>query len=117
MGVKFVPLGTTAEKMSWFLQKIHSLMPVINTFGAVYNSSWGSTLPIFQAIPNQRGNDCAVVASQVEVALYQQKSVSYLDIYSCMMRIAQASDVWNVPLTNIFTNNVFKNQICTYLLV
>ena len=58
-------------------------MPVINTFGAVYNSSWGagSTLPIFQAIPNQRGNDCAVVANQVAVALYQQKSVSYLDIY------------------------------------
>ena len=66
-------------------------MPVINTFGAVYNSSWGagSTLPIFQAIPNQRGNDCAVIANQVAVALYQQKSVSYLDIYSCMMRIAQ----------------------------
>jgi len=85
--------------MSWFLQKNHSLMAVMNTFGAVYNRSWGagSTLPIFQDIPNQRGNDCAVVANQVEVALYQQKSVSYLDIYSCMMRIAQAADVWDVP--------------------
>ena len=75
-------------------------MPVINTFGAVYNRSWGagSTLPIFQDIPNQRGNDCAVVANQVAVALYQQKSVSYLDIYSSMMRIAQAADVWDVPI-------------------
>ena len=80
-------------------------MPVMNTFGAVYNRSWGagSTLPIFQDIPNQRGNDCAVVANQVAVALYQQKSVSYLDIYSSMMRIAQAADVWDVPITNIVT--------------
>ena len=33
------------------LRKFHSLMPVMNTFGAVYNKSWGagSTLPIFQA--------------------------------------------------------------------
>ena len=53
-------------------------MPVMNTSGAVYNRSWGagSTLPIFQDIPNQRGNDCAVVANQVAVALYQQKHVS-----------------------------------------
>ena len=80
-------------------------MPVINTFGAVYNRSWGagSTLPIFQDIPNQCGNDCAVVANQVAVALYQQKPVSYLDIYSSMMRIAQAADVWDVPITNIVT--------------
>ena len=80
-------------------------MPIMNTFGAVYNRSWGagSTLPIFEAIPNQRANDCAVVANQVAVALYQQKSVSYLDIYSCMMRIAQAADVWDVPITNIVT--------------
>ena len=80
-------------------------MPVMNTFGAVYNRSWGagSTLPIFQDIPNQRGNDCAVVANQVAVALYQQQSVSYLDIYSSMMRIAQAADVWDVPITNIVT--------------
>ena len=77
-------------------------MPIMNTFGAVYNRSWGagSTLPIFQDIPNQRGKDCAVVASQVAVALYQQKPVSYLDIYSSM-RIAQAADVWDVPKTNI----------------
>ena len=49
-------------------------MPIMNTFGAVYNRSWeaGSTLPIFQDIPNQRGNYCAVVANQVAVALYQQ---------------------------------------------
>ena len=77
-------------------------MPVINTFGAVYNSnrSWGagSTLPIFQDIPNQRGNDCAVVANQIAVGLDQQKPVSYLDIYSSMMRIAQAADVWDVPI-------------------
>ena len=68
-------------------------------------TNWGagSTLPIFQDIPNQRGNDCAVVANQVAVALYQQKSVSYLDIYSSMMRIAQAADVWDVPITNIVT--------------
>ena len=54
-------------------------MPVMNTFGAVYNRSWGA-LPIFQDIPNQRGNDCAVVANQVAVALYQQKSVSYIPL-------------------------------------
>ena len=77
-------------------------MPVMNTFGAVYNRSWGagSTLPIFQDIPNQRGNinDCAVVANQVAVALYQQKLLC-----SSMMRIAQAADVWDVPITNIVT--------------
>ena len=80
-------------------------MPLMNTFGAVYNRSWGagSTLPIFQDIPNQRGNDCAEVANQIAVALYQQKHVSYLDIYSSMMRIAQAADVWDVPITNIVT--------------
>ena len=81
-------------------------MPVMNTFGAVYNRSWGagSTLPIFQDIPNQRGNYCAVVANQVAVALYQQKPVSYTCIlYSSMMRIAQAADVWDVPITNIVT--------------
>ena len=80
-------------------------MTVMNTFGAVYNRSWGtgSTLPILQDIPNQRGNDCAVVANQVAVALYQQKPVSYLDIHSSMMRIAQAADVWDVPITNIVT--------------
>ena len=80
-------------------------MPIMNTFGAVYNGSRGagSTLPIFQDIPNQHGNDCAVVANQIAVALYQQKPVSYLDIYSSMMRIAQAADVWDVPITNIVT--------------
>ena len=80
-------------------------MPVMNTSGAVYNRSWGagSTLPIFQDIPNQHGNYCAVVANQVAVALYQQKPVSYLDIYSSVMRIAQAADVWDVPITNIVT--------------
>ena len=72
----------------------------MNTFGAVYNRSWGagSTLPIFQDIPNQRGNDCAVVANQVAVALYQQKPVSY-----SVMRIAQAAGVWDVPIINIVT--------------
>ena len=57
-------------------------MPVMNDFGAVYNRSWGaaSTLPIFQDIPNQRGNDYAVVANQVAVALYQQKPVSYIHL-------------------------------------
>ena len=70
-------------------------MPVMNTFGAVYNRSWGagSTLPIFQDIPNQRGNDCAVVANQVAVALYQQ---SLYPIFICE-RITQAEDVWDVP--------------------
>ena len=75
-------------------------MPVMNTFGAVYKRI---TLPIFQEIPNQRRNDYAVVANQVAVALYQQKAVSYLDIYSFMMRIAHAADVWSVPITNIVT--------------
>ena len=74
--------GQQPNTMSWFLQKFHSLMPIMNTFGAVYNRSWGagSTLPIFQDIPNQRGNGCAVVANQVAVALYQQ---SLYPIFIC----------------------------------
>ena len=73
----------------------------MNTFGAVYNRSWGagSTLPIFQDIPNQRGNDCAVVANQVAVALPAKACI----LYSSVMRIAQAADVWDVPITNIVT--------------
>ena len=81
--------GQQLNKISWFLQKIHSLTPVMNTFGAVYNRSWGagSTLPIFQDIPNQRGNDCAVVANQVAVALYQQKPVSYIHLWWELLRL------------------------------
>ena len=78
-------------------------MPVINTFGAVYNRSWGagSTLPILEDIPNQRGNDCALVANQVALALYLQKPLYNLDMDSSMMRISQAADVWDIPTTNI----------------
>ena len=77
----------------------------MNIFGAAYNRSWGagSTLPIFEDIPNQHGNDCALVANQVALALYLQKPLYNLDMDSSMMRISQAADIWDVTRTKIVT--------------
>ena len=61
-GVQFVMqmLWDNSRTKELVCTKVHHLIPVINIFGAAYNRSWGggSTLPIFQDIPNQCDNDC-----------------------------------------------------------
>ena len=65
-------LGSKTDVKDRFLDKVHNLMTVINTYGAEFQRTWGvGKLPTFLDIPNQRGNDCALVANQVALYLYR----------------------------------------------
>ena len=70
--------------------------------GAEFQRTWGvGKLPTFLDIPNQRGNDCALVANQVALYLYQGATLTDMDMDSSNMRITQAGAVWDILRSSV----------------
>ena len=55
----------------------------------------------FVEIPNQRGNDRALVANQVALRLYEGGPLANMDMDSSNMRITQAGVVWDMIRTSL----------------
>ena len=67
-----------------------------------YKRTWGvGKLPTFVEVPNQRGNDCALVANQVALTLYEGGSLTHMDMDSSNLRITQAGVVWDMIRTRL----------------
>ena len=95
-------LGSKSDVKDRFLEKVHNLQAVINVYGSEYKRTWGvGKLPTFVEVPNQRGNDCALVANQVALTLYEGGSLTHMDMDSSNLRITQAGVVWDMIRTRL----------------
>ena len=95
-------LGSKADVKERFLEKVHSLVTVLNMFGQAYKRAWGAgKLPTFVDVPNQRGNDCALVANLIGLTLFEGGTLKSMDMDSSNMRIAQAAVVWDMIRTTV----------------
>ena len=94
--------GSKADVKERFFEKVHNLVTVMNIFGQAYRRTWsGGKFPTFVDVPNQRGNDCALVANLVGLTLFQGGDLKSMDMDSSNMRITQAAVVWDMIRTSL----------------